>query len=238
VASFVHFDQDMRYADREDAGRHLAQELAQYANDPDVVVLALPRGGVPVGYEVAKRLGAPLDVLVVRKLGVPGHSELAMGAIASGGIRVIDPGVVAALEISHETLDAITDIERVELERREREFRADRQPIAVDNKTVILVDDGVATGSTMSAGIDALRLRLPARIIAAVPVAPPEVCARLARRADEMICLLTPRDLYAVGLWYDNFSQTTDAEVRELLAASARERREHEPFPSEPALPA
>jgi putative phosphoribosyl transferase len=228
----------MRYANREDAGRHLAQELAQYVGDPDVVVLALPRGGVPVGYEVAKRLGAPLDVLVVRKLGVPGHSELAMGAIASGGIRVIDPGVVEALEISRATLDAITDIERAELERRERVFRADRLPISVDNKVAILIDDGIATGSTMAAGIDALRLRNPARIVAAVPVAPPEACARLARRADEMICLLTPRDLYAVGLWYDDFSQTTDAEVRELLEASARELREREAMLSaEPALP-
>ncbi len=215
----------------------LAQRLDAYVGKPDVIVLALPRGGVPVGYEVATRLGAPLDVLVVRKLGVPGHSELAMGAIASGGIRVVDERIVGMLGISREAFDRIEREERLELERREQTFRAGRAPLDVSGKTAIIVDDGLATGASMAAAIDAMRTRNPERLVVAVPVAPPDTCERLAERADEMICLYTPEWMHAVGLWYDNFAQTTDAEVRELLHAAARElpagaRMRPEPAPA------
>lgn len=215
----------------------LAQRLDAYVGKPDVIVLALPRGGVPVGYEVATRLGAPLDVLVVRKLGVPGHSELAMGAIASGGIRVVDERIVGMLGISREAFDRIEREERLELERREQTFRAGRAPLPVSGKTAIIVDDGLATGASMAAAIDAMRTRNPERLVVAVPVAPPDTCERLAERADEMICLYTPEWMHAVGLWYDNFAQTTDAEVRELLDAAARElpagaRMRPEPAPA------
>ena len=172
---------------------------------------------------IAARLGAPLDVLVVRKLGVPGHRELAMGAIASGGIQVVDQRVVNALGISREQFEAVERAERDELERRERAFRAGRPPLDVTGKTVIVVDDGLATGSSMEAGIDAMRTRNPARVVCAVPVAPPETCERLRGIADEMICLYTPEPMYAVGPWYQDFTQTTDVEVRELLKTAARE---------------
>ncbi len=215
----------------------LAQRLDAYVGKPDVIVLALPRGGVPVGYEVATRLGAPLDVLVVRKLGVPGHSELAMGAIASGGIRVVDERIVGMLGISREAFDRIEREERLERARREQTFRAGRAPLDVSGKTAIIVDDGLATGASMAAAIDAMRTRNPERLVVAVPVAPPDTCERLAERADEMICLYTPEWMHAVGLWYDNFAQTTDAEVRELLDAAARElpagaRMRPEPAPA------
>jgi putative phosphoribosyl transferase len=213
------------FRDRHQAGRQLAQRLDAYVGNPDVIVLALPRGGVPVGYEISTRLAAPLDVVVVRKLGVPGHSELAMGAIASGGIVVIDQRTVNLLGISHEVLDVVEARERAELERRERSFRADRPPLDVHGKIAILVDDGLATGASMAAAIEALRTRDPARLVGAVPVAPPDTCAALRSRADDMICLVTPDHMYAVGAWYDDFTQTTDAEVRELLDASAREHR-------------
>lgn len=212
-----------RFRDRHHAGRQLAQRLDAYAGNPDVTVLALPRGGVPVGYEISTRLGAPLDVLVVRKLGVPGHSELAMGAIASGGIVVVDQRTVEVLRISREVFDAVEARERAELERGARLFRMDRPPLDVQGKIAILVDDGLATGASMAAAIEALRTRGPARIVGAVPVAPADTCAALRSRADEMICLITPAQMYAVGAWYDDFTQTTDAEVRELLATSARE---------------
>lgn len=212
------------FRDRRDAGRKLAERLDGYVGTPDVLVLALPRGGVPVAYEIALRLGAPLDVLVVRKLGVPGHSELAMGAISSGGIQVVDQRVINELGVSREAFEAVEHAERAELERRERLFRAGRPPLDVTGKIVVLVDDGLATGASMAAAIDAIRTRDPARVVAAVPVAPPDTCEALGERADEMICLLTPDRLYAVGLWFEDFTQTTDAEVRELLDAAARDR--------------
>lgn len=224
------------FRDRRDAGRQLAQRLDRFIDEPDVLVLGLPRGGVPVAYEVAAYLGAPLDVLVVRKLGVPGHGELAMGAIASGGVEVVDQRVIDMLAIPRESFEAVAERERVELERRERIFRAGRPPLDVAGRTVILVDDGLATGASMAAAIDAIRARGPAFLVAAVPVAPPETCEALAMRADEMICLYTPEQLYAVGLWYADFTQTSDAEVRELLEvrhAASSDRATH-PGPTGP----
>lgn len=212
------------FQDRRDAGRRLAQRFDAYIGNPHVVVLALPRGGVPVAYEIAKRLAVPLDVLVVRKLGVPGHEELAMGAIASGGIQVIDQRIVEAANVSQDELEAVVRRERAELERRESAFRGGRPALDVAGKTAILVDDGLATGASMAAAIDAIKTRMPPRVVAAVPVAPPETCAALGARADEMICLYRPDRMRAVGLWYEDFTQTEDAEVRQLLDASTRER--------------
>jgi putative phosphoribosyl transferase len=208
------------FRDRRDAGRKLAQRFDAFVGKPDVVVLALPRGGVPVAYEIAIRIRAPLDVLVVRKLGVPHHPEYAMGAIASGGIEVIDRRIVSVIGVSQRDLDEVLRRERAELDRRERLFRMGRPAVDAAGKTVILVDDGLATGSSMAAAIDALRTREPARIVVAVPIAPPETCQTLGERADEMICLVTPEQMYAVGYWYADFTQTTDAEVRELLDAA------------------
>jgi putative phosphoribosyl transferase len=210
------------FRDRHDAGSKLADALPGYAERPDVVVLALPRGGVVIGYEIATRLGLPLDVLVVRKLGVPGYSELAMGAIASGGVHVVDRSITSALRISAADFEAVLAAESAELERRERLFRGDRPPLDVHDKTVILVDDGLATGATMRAAIEALRLRGPAGIVVAVPVASPEICAAFRPLVDDMICLLQPPRFRAVGLWYVDFSQTSDSEVRMLLDAAAR----------------
>jgi predicted phosphoribosyltransferase len=209
-----------RFRDRGEAGRLLATKLAAYANRPDVIVLALPRGGVPVGYEVARALGAPLDVFIVRKLGIPGHEELAMGAVATGGVRVLNEPIVRALGIPDYVIDAVTAWERQELERRERLYRGDRPPPAVQGRTVILVDDGLATGATMYAAIEALRRQQPARIVVAVPTAAPEVCDALRAEVDEVICAITPEPFHAVGLWYEDFSQTTDEEVRDRLARS------------------
>jgi len=211
------------FRDRSDAGRQLAAKLAPYADRPDVLVLALPRGGVPVGYEVARELGAPLDVFLVRKLGVPGHEELAMGAVATGGVRVLNDQVVRALGIPDYVIDAVAEWEERELARRERLYRGDRPPPDVRGKTVILVDDGLATGATMHAAVQALREQQPARIVVAVPTASPEACDELRKEVDDAICAVTPEPFYAVGLWYENFSQTTDEEVRELLARAARE---------------
>jgi predicted phosphoribosyltransferase len=211
-----------QFTDRRDAGRQLASALDAYAGRQDVVVLALPRGGVPVGYEIARALGVPLDVLVVRKLGVPGQPELAMGAIASGGIRVIDRRIVDSIGIPDRVVEAASERERAELERRERAFRGDRPPRDIHGCIAIVVDDGLATGSTMRAALDAVRTRGPARVVCAVPVAPPETCAALRKHADEMICLVTPPDMYAVGLWYEDFAQTEDDEVRALLEAAAQ----------------
>jgi predicted phosphoribosyltransferase len=213
----------MLYRDRREAGRQLAAKLAAYAGRPDVIVLALPRGGVPVAYEVARALGAPLDIFLVRKLGLPGHEELAMGAVASGGIRVLNEEVVRALRIPEEVIDEVAAEELEELERRERLYRGDRPPPDVRGRTVILIDDGLATGSTMRAAIAALRQQHPARIVVAVPVGAPETCAEFQDEADETICALTPDPFYAVGLWYGDFTQTTDAEVRDLLEQAAAE---------------
>jgi putative phosphoribosyl transferase len=209
------------FTNRREAGRQLARKFDAYADRSDVVVLGLPRGGVPVAYEIATRIGAPLDVLVVRKLGVPGHAELAMGAIASGGIRVVDDRAVGMFGVSPDAFAAIENQERAELERRERMFRAG-PPLDVGDKIAILVDDGLATGASMAAAIQALRTRKPKQLIASVPVAPPQACRALAKVADEVVCLMTPERMYAVGIWYEDFTQTTDAEVRELLDAAAR----------------
>jgi predicted phosphoribosyltransferase len=200
----------------------LAGKLAAYANRPDVVVLALPRGGVPVAYEVARALHAPVDVFLVRKLGVPGHEEYAMGAVASGGVRVINRDVVEALGISDDVIEAVIAQEERELERRERAYRDDRPFPDLRGKTVILVDDGLATGSTMLAAATALRQQHPARLVVAVPVGSPETCNAFRDHVDEIVCAITPEPLYAVGLWYEDFSQTTDDEVRTLLADAQR----------------
>jgi putative phosphoribosyl transferase len=205
------------FADRPAAGRALAERLAAFADRSDVVVLGLPRGGVPVAAEVATALAAPLDVYVVRKLGVPGHSELAFGAIGPGGVRVLNGDVVHAYALSPERIDAVTDVETAELERRQREYRGDDAPPSLADRTVILVDDGLATGATMRAAVSAVRENRPTQVVVAVPVASTGTVAELARLADDVVCVQTPRMFMAVGQWYDDFSQTTDAEVRELL---------------------
>ena len=214
---------DTLFRDRSEAGRVLAEKLKPYADRADVIVLALPRGGVPVGYEIAAALHAPLDVFLVRKLGLPGHEELAMGAIASGGVRVVNPDVVRPLQIPDEIIDRVAQQELRELERRERLYRGNRPPPEVHGRTVILVDDGLATGSTMRAAVAALRQQRPARIIVAVPVGAVETCAEFRSEADDIVCARTPEPFYAVGLWYGDFSQTTDDEVRELLERAAEE---------------
>jgi putative phosphoribosyl transferase len=206
-----------RFRDRLEAGRRLAAALQQYAGRPNLLVLALPRGGVPVGYEVARALHAPLDVMLVRKLGVPGHEELAMGAIASGGIRVISDDVVRALGIPDRAIATIAAHEEHELERREQVYRAGRAPPDVEGRTVILVDDGLATGSTMRAAVLALKAQDPERLVVAVPVAATETCEALRREVDEVVCALAPEPFFAVGNWYQDFSQISDDEVRELL---------------------
>jgi erythromycin esterase-like protein/predicted phosphoribosyltransferase len=206
------------FRDRNEAGRELARKLGPYANRPDLIVLALPRGGVPVAYEVARALGAPLDVFLVRKLGVPGYEELAMGAIATGDTIVLNDEVVKALDIPQQVVEAAVAKEKRELARRERLYRGGRPPPDVGGRTVILVDDGLATGATMQAAIAALRRLQPARIVAAVPVASPDVCEQLKKEADDVVCAVTPEPLFSVGYWYEDFSQTTDEEVRDLLA--------------------
>jgi len=211
------------FRDRRHAGQVLALQLADYADRPDVLVLALPRGGVPVGYEVALALYAPLDVFLVRKLGVPGHPELAMGAIATGGVRVVNTALVQALRIPEAAVDAVIAAEQRELERRERAYRDDRPPPDVHGRTVILVDDGLATGSTMRAAARALRQQ-GASVVVAAPVAPLEACAELQEEVDAVVCAATPEPFYAVGLWYEDFTQTTDEEVYSLLARAADRR--------------
>jgi putative phosphoribosyl transferase len=205
------------FANRRIAGAALADDLQRFAGRNDVVVLALPRGGVPVGYEVARKLRAPLDVFVVRKLGFPGHPELAMGAIASGGVRVLNEELFGWSRPSPSAIEAVTNAERKELERRERAYRADRPPAVVEGRVVILVDDGLATGSSMRAAVLAVRRLHPARVIVAVPVGARETCQALRQIADEVVCAATPDPFSAVGLWYVDFSQTTDEEVRQLL---------------------
>jgi len=211
------------FRDRYDAGRVLARKLRSYAQRPDVVILALPRGGVPVGYEVARALGAPLDVFVVRKLGLPGHEEFAMGAIASGGVSVMNPSVLSRYRVSEAAIAEVIAREQEELRRRESAYRGDRPPVEVDGKTAILVDDGLATGSSMRAAVLALRRRGPSRIVVGVPVAPVETCHMLEELVDATVCAVTPQPFYAVGEWYEDFSQTTDEEVRDLLERAREE---------------
>jgi putative phosphoribosyl transferase len=210
----------MLFRDRADAGRQLLSKLGAYRGLPDVLVLGLPRGGIPVAYEVARGLGAPLDVFVVRKLGVPGQEELAMGAIATGGVRVVNRDVVDALHIPSDVLDRAAAAELRELERREQSYRGERAEPRVEGRTVILVDDGLATGSTMRAAVAALRQQGPARIVVAVPVAAPATCTELRFEVDDVVCFATPEPFMAVGRFYDDFSQTTDEEVRALLASA------------------
>jgi predicted phosphoribosyltransferase len=207
----------MLFRDRRDAGRRLAVALAEHKGQPDVSVLALPRGGVPVAFEAAQALHAPLDVFLVRKLGVPGREELAMGAIASGGVRVLNDEVVWTLQIPDQVINEVAATEQRELERREREYRGNRPPLDVSGRRVILIDDGLATGSSMRAAVAALRGMNPARIIVAVPVGAEPTCEALRRIADEVVCIRMPEPFGAVGLWFDDFTQTTDEEVRELL---------------------
>ena len=206
------------FKNRSDAGQFLAEKLAEYANRPDVVVLALPRGGLPVAYEVARKLHAPLDVFVVRKLGVPGHEELAMGAIASGGVRVLNQDVLSYIRIPDVVIDEVAAAELRELQRREQLYRGTRPALDVRGRTVIIVDDGLATGSTMRAAVKALRQQQPKKIVVAVPVGARETCDSFKNEVDTVaVCAITPEPFNAVGLWYQDFSQTTDQEVRDLL---------------------
>jgi putative phosphoribosyl transferase len=212
-----------RFRDRRQAGVRLARELTAYAGRHDVVVLALPRGGVPVAYEVASALDAPLDLLLVRKLGVPGHEELAMGAIASGGVRVLNEDVLRTVRVDPRTVERVAARAQAELERRERAYRGDRPPLDVRGRTVILIDDGLATGSTMRAAALALRQQGPERLVVAVPVAARETCDDFRHEVDDIVCAMTPEPFYAVGLWYEDFAQTSDDEVRDLLARAERQ---------------
>ena len=207
------------FADRADAGRRLAERLGAYAGRGDVIVLGLPRGGVPVAAEVARSLPAPLDVCVVRKLGVPGDEELALGAIAAGGVLVLNDRVVSGLHLSDEAIAAVAAVEHAELRRREQAYRGERPPADVAGRTVIVVDDGLATGATMRAAVRAVRMRAPARVVVAVPVAAPETCAALGPEVDEVVCALRPSDFRSVGGWYDDFAPTTDDEVRRCVTS-------------------
>jgi predicted phosphoribosyltransferase len=215
-------EDEQGFEDRRDAGRRLAAKLVKYAGEPDVLVLALPRGGVPVAYEVAELLGAPLDVFLVRKLGVPGHDELAMGAIASGGIRVLNDDVIRALRVDEDAIGAVATREWRTLRECELSYRGERSRPRVRGRVVILVDDGLATGASMRAAVQALNEEHPKRLVVAVPVAPPETCEAIRAEVDEIVCALTPPAFYAVGRWYENFMQTTDDEVRELLGRTNR----------------
>jgi len=214
----------MLFKTRKEAGQRLTSDLKEYANRPDVIVLGLPRGGVPVAYEVARGLNAPLDVWLVRKLGAPGHEELAMGAIASGSTRILNKDVVRSLGVSEQAIDKVAAKEQQELERREKAYRGDQPPLELRDRTVLLVDDGVATGASMHAAAVALRQHDPKQIVAAVPVAAPETCKEFQVEVDKIICSETPQPFYAVGLWYDKFDQTTDQEVRDLMQRSASQQ--------------
>jgi predicted phosphoribosyltransferase len=211
-----------RFRDRADAGRELASRLSHLAGK-DTIVLALPRGGVPVGYEIAHALRAPLDVINVRKLGVPWHEELALGAVATGGIRVLNNDVIMAAGVTSEDLDNVTQLQRLELDRRERLYRHGRPAPDLRGRTVILVDDGIATGATARAAIAVVRAQAPARVVLAAPVAQASVAEMLGAEVDELACLLTPSDLYAIGLWYDSFTQLRDSDVQSILARAAAE---------------
>ena len=206
-----------RYQNRRDAGRKLARALKGFANRDDVVILALPRGGVPVGYEIAGELRAPLDIFLVRKLGVPGHEELAMGAIATGGVRVLNEDVIRQLRISEEQIEAVSRAEERELRRREQEYRGGEEPPNLAGRVCILVDDGLATGASMRAAVQALKLHSPAKTIVAVPGGAAETCGALQHEVDEVVCGMMPENFQSVGLWYTDFGQTTDDEVRSYL---------------------
>ncbi len=207
-----------RFRNRTMAGKLLAAKLTEYANRPDVLVLGLPRGGVPVAFEVAEALDAPLDICLVRKLGLPGHKELAMGALAMGGVRVINENIVDSLRISQQIIEQVTAVEMRELERRNRTYRDNRPPPEVKNHTILLVDDGIATGATIRAAIATLKQQQPQELVVAVPVAAAATCQELQAEVDKVVCVMTPEDLYAIGIWYENFEQTTDAEVCQLLS--------------------
>lgn len=213
-----------RFADRAEAGQALAGELGEYADRDDIVVLGLPRGGVPVAFEVARELHASLDVYVVRKLGVPGNAELAMGAIASGGVRVLNDGLVRRMNIPDEAIERATSRERTKLEERERKYRGTRPGIEPEDKTALLIDDGMATGATMRAAVSALRERGPSKIVVAVPTAPPETCAEFEEIVDDVVCLTTPRPFFGVGGAYQDFSQTDNEQVRELLELASQRK--------------
>jgi predicted phosphoribosyltransferase len=210
------------YRDRIDAGKRLAEKLSEYAVREDVIVLALPRGGVPVGFEVAKALNVPLDIFLVRKLGTPGHKELAMGAIAQGGVRVLNPDVIRYYDISDEEIESVVLDENRELDRRLIKYRGHRPMPDMRGRCVILVDDGLATGASMRAAIQSLRFLDPARIVAAVPTAAPDTCSAFESEVDEIVCAETPYPFSAVGMWYDDFSQTTDEEVKNYLDRAAK----------------
>jgi putative phosphoribosyl transferase len=214
---------NMIFTNRTEAGQELARHLTKYMSRKDVIVLGLPRGGVPVAFEVATALGAPLDVFVLRKLGVPGHEELAFGAIASGGVRVLDPEIVEGLGISDLDIELVTAVEKEELKRRERVYRGSRPRLDVKEKTVILVDDGIATGSSMRAAIRAVRQMEPARIVVATPVAPASTCNDLKIEVDELVCVGMPESFFGVGQFYRDFSQVSDEEVNELLDRASRQ---------------
>jgi putative phosphoribosyl transferase len=215
---------DMTFRDRTDAGRRLAEKLAVYAGRPDVLVLGIPRGGVIVAAEVAQSLGAPLDVFLSRKLGVPGQEELAFGALTSGGVRVLDQGLIRELNLSSAQIDRITEQVRTELERRERAYRDGRTALAVEGKTVLLVDDGIATGSSTMAAIKTLRHMRPASLVLAIPVAPASACKRLREYVDELVCVYAPEQFYAIGQFYADFSQVSDEEVIAVLRRAARQQ--------------
>lgn len=207
-----------RFHHRQEAGQRLAEQLMEFKNKREVLVLALPRGGVPVAFEIAKKLNLPLDICLVRKLGVPDRQELAMGAIASGGVRIINQAVVDWLNISPKTIEKVTETEAKELQRRDRTYRGDKPSPNLENQTIILVDDGIATGSTLKAAIALLKQQHPRQIIIAVPVAPPAICRELSSEVDQLVCLEMPDNLTSISLWYDDFSQTSDQEVCRLLA--------------------
>jgi putative phosphoribosyl transferase len=213
-----------RYPDRSAAGKILAGQLAHYARRPDVIVLALPRGGVPVAFEVARALSAPLDVFLVRKLGVPGYEELAMGAIATGGVRILNDAVISEMQIPAHLIEKAAERELAELCRRESLYRGDRPAPELRDRTVVLVDDGLATGSTMRAAVTAVRQQRPARVVVAVPVSAPETYAEFTSEVDEVLSPLTPDSFRAVGQWYEDFPQTSDDEVRRLLAEARNEQ--------------
>lgn len=214
----------MLFRDRIHAGKAIAQKLRAYADRSDVLVLGLARGGVPIAFEVAKELNAPLDVFLVRKLGLPGYEELAMGAIATGGVRILNQEVIDRNHITEQTIARVAAVEQRELERRELAYRGELPPLNLRDRIVLLVDDGLATGATMHVAAIALRAKEPKKIVAAVPVSAPETCDRFRMEVDEIVCAQTPDPFLAVGLWYDNFSQTTDEEVRELLARADRQQ--------------